>query len=352
MTRRKFFKILQIIKRTHINRDLLRYIGNKIYDNSLKLSKSNKVAYPSCVMLELTNLCHNKCVICPRQYSYGEAMDKGCMNLENAKKIINEIYPYLDSIGLTGLGETFLYPHLAEIASYIKSKKKSIVISLSTNTNVPGFIDKIKETLPYIDTLQVSIDGIEDVYEQIRVNAKFDEAIRNIKEILPLTLAHKVDLMFNVVISKENFHQMSNLIELTHQLGVRYINFNYLNLVSLTNTDVDYYRFFYTPQFETELNNALATAQRLKHIEVTGLNFRGSNGFKKCPFPWTHFYITWDGYMTPCCAKPFPKILNFGNVFTDGVLPTLNSDSFINFRKCWRKNASPQFCIKCQFIEL
>lgn len=30
-------------------------------------------------------------------------MDQGCMPLKKAKQIIDEIYPYLDSIGLTGL---------------------------------------------------------------------------------------------------------------------------------------------------------------------------------------------------------------------------------------------------------
>ena len=176
--------------------------------------------------------------------------------LEKAKKIVDEIYPYLDSIGLTGLGETFLYPHLTEIASYIKSKKNSIVVSLSTNANLPGFVEKVKRVLPYIDTIQVSIDGIGDVYEQIRVDAKFCDMVENIRSILPLTRQYNVDLMFNLVITKENYHQMGKLIKFADELGVSYLNFNYLNLASVTEIDVDYYKFYYSEEFEQALAEA------------------------------------------------------------------------------------------------
>lgn len=352
MTKRKLIKILQIAKRTRFNKDLLRYLLNKLNSFKLRLSGSNEVAYPTCIMLELTNLCNIQCITCPRQYAYGKAMDKGLMPLENAKKIIDEIYPYLDSIGLTGLGETLLYPQLSEIASYIKSKKRSVVVSLSTNANVPDFIDKIKGVLPYIDTIQVSTDGIGDVYELVRVKAKYNDLIENIKRLMPLAQQHSVDLMFNVVITKENYHQMAQLIKLADELGVSYLNFNYFNLASATDIDNDYYKFYYTKEFEQALAEAYSMANNHKSVEVTGLDFRGNTGFQKCPFPWSHYYITWNGWVVPCCSKPFPKIMNFGNVYNDGVMDVLNSTSFMKFREGWRRNIHPAFCNKCHFIDL
>ena len=111
-------------------------------------------------MLELTNHCNLHCTTCPREYAYGNQMDRGYMPPDKAKAIIDELSPYQDSIGLTGHGETLLYPHLAEVARYIKQKKASIVTSFSTNANMHGFIDKVKPVLPYIDTIQISVDGI------------------------------------------------------------------------------------------------------------------------------------------------------------------------------------------------
>lgn len=352
MKKRKLYKIFQIACRTRINYDLCRYLKNKVTKCKLRATRAVEVAYPSCIMLELTNLCNIRCTTCPRQYAYGHEMDKGFMPLENAKKIVDEVYPYLDSIGLTGLGETVLYPHLEEIASYIKSKKKSLVVSMSTNANVDGFEEKIKAVMPYIDTLQISIDGISDVYEKIRVGAKFDVLKTNLGRIVKFANECKVDLMFNMVITKENYFQMDKVIEFAHEMGVKYVNFNYFNLASVTDIDIDYYKFYRTKKFEKALAEAYEVSKNYKGIAVTSLDFRDNTGLDKCPFPWDHFYVTWDGWVVPCCSKPFPKLMNFGNVYSDGVLPVLNSEKYQQFRKNWIQNKYPQFCKKCHFIDL
>lgn len=353
MTRRKRNKLFQIACRTRVNHDLWLYLKNKVHKYKLHRVRSTEVAYPSSVMLELTNHCNLQCTICPRQYAYGHEMDKGYMPLENAKKIVDELYPCLDSIGLTGLGETFLYPHLEELALYIKSKKKSIVISLSTNANVAGFVENVAKVMPHVDTIQISIDGIDEVYEKIRVGAKFETLKTNLRQIADLAKGWKnVDLMFNMVIAKDNYHQMGQVIEFAHEIGVKCVNFTYLNLASLTDIDVDYYKFYRSLEFETALTEARLMMKKYSSVEVTGLDSRDNVGFDKCPFPWSHFYITWDGWVVPCCAKPFPKLMNFGNVHADGVMPVLNSDKFQQFRKNWMQNKYPRFCEKCHFIDL
>ena len=73
-------------------------------------------------------------------------------------------------------------------------------------------------------------------------------------------------------------------------------------------------------------------------------------GFITCPYPWKGFYITWDGFLVPCCAKPFPKEKNFGNVFKKGLLNCLNDKDFIEFRAMAKKNITPDFCKRCHFI--
>jgi MoaA/NifB/PqqE/SkfB family radical SAM enzyme len=82
-------------------------------------------------MLEVTNHCNLKCITCPREYLFGEQMDKGYMDFNELKKIVDDAYPYIDSIGLTGLAETFLYKNILEAADYIKNKEISF-ISLGT----------------------------------------------------------------------------------------------------------------------------------------------------------------------------------------------------------------------------
>ena len=352
MNKRKINKLSQIILNTKINFDLLKYILNKTKALWLKLIKSNISVYPSCIMIELTNHCNLKCCTCPREYSYGKNMDLGMMPTEKAKQIINETYPYLDSIGLTGLGETFLYPHLKEIASYVKSKKKSIITSLSTNANIPNFIEKVQDVLPYIDTIQVSIDGLHETYEKIRINANFNPFYENIKTIVPLAKQHNVDIVFNMVITKKNYTQMSDVIEFANKLGIKYIYLSYFNLSSVTDIGIEYYDFFYSDDFIKMVNKTNSVIKKYPDMEVLGLEKNDIAGFKNCKFPWSYFYISWDGYVVPCCTKPFPKILNFGNVFNSKFINIINSSAFQKFRKAWRTNKAPIFCNKCNILHL
>lgn len=350
MNKRKIRKAIKRIKHLPFNKYLLYYIFNKARHFYLRYTKSLKVAYPSTIMLELTNYCNLHCTTCPREYNYGKNMDKGHMKLEQAKKIIDELWPYLDSIGLTGMGETFMFQELEQVVDYIKSKNKGIIISVSTNAVLPGFIDKVAKLVNKIDTIQISIDGLDDVYEMIRVNASFKTLDKNLKLLKELCINTDTTLMLNMVVTKENYFQMPSLVKYASDIGIEFVDFTLFNLASVTDVDTDYYHFYQSEEFLRVVDELDNVAKNYKNVTLTNRNFKTKNGFRKCPFPWTHFYICWNGFVTPCCAKPFPKELNFGNAFNENVINILNSKSFQAFRKLWYKNETPDFCKKCHFI--
>jgi len=303
-------------------------------------------------MIEVTNHCKLKCITCPREYTYGEEMDKDYIGLNNLKKIINETYPYIDSIGLTGLGETFLYKDLEDAVNYIRQKSKGIIISASINAHLKNSPEIAERLINKIDTIQISIDGINDVYNRIRLNADFSFFLSNTRIIIESAENSQTDIMFNVVLVKENYKQMSDLINFTHDLRIRFLNFTPVNLVSTTLQDIFYYRLFSSDEFLKELKTAKKEAEKFPELEFTCHDFNSKSGFNNCHFPWSHFYITWDGYIPPCCAKPFPKVMNFGNVFEKRLIDCLNSTEFRKFRKLWYANLTPDFCNKCFVIDL
>jgi radical SAM protein with 4Fe4S-binding SPASM domain len=303
-------------------------------------------------MLELTNQCNLACTICPREYDYGKAMDKGQMNVEQSKSIIDELWPYLDSVGLTGMGETFLYKEIEEIVDFIKTKNKGIIISVSTNAVLPNFIEIVSKLINKIDTIQISIDGLESVYESIRINASFQKLDENLRLLSKMCRNTETDLMLNMVVTKENFHQMPLLIKYAEEIGINYMDFTLFNLASVTKIDHSYYEFFQSSDFLSVISKLKETINNTPKVKVTNRNFKTDNSFQKCPFPWTHFYICWNGFVPPCCAKPFPKELNFGNVFKNNVMCVLNSDSYKKFRTLWYDNKTPDFCNKCHFIDI
>lgn len=350
MNKRKLKKALKRIKYLPQGKYFFLYCFNKIKHFYFKYSQSTKVAFPSTVMLELTNHCNLHCITCPREYDYGKEMDKGSIDINQAKKIVDEVWPYLDSIGLTGMGETFLYKEIEQIVDYIKLKNKGIIISLSTNAMTPDFTGGVQKIIGKVDTIQVSIDGLDGVYEQIRKNASFEKVKKNLTYLTKRCIGTETTIMLNMVVTQENYHQMHELISFSENIGIQYINFTLFNLCAVTDIELDYYQFFKSKSFIDELKRVEDMKQKHTSVEVSNWDFQAKNEFKKCPFPWTHFYICWNGYVAPCCSKPFPKEQHFGNVFEKGVMECLNSKDFKMFRELWYKNQNPEFCNKCHFI--
>lgn len=348
MNKRKIEKAVYRLTHLPQGKDFFRYAGNKMETYRLRKAGALSVAYPSTLMLELTNRCNLACTTCPRVFDFGKAMDQGNMPKDQAMKIIDDVWPYLDSIGLTGMGETFIYNDVAEIASYIKSKNKGIVISVSTNAMLPDFLERVSKVVGIIDTIQISIDGLNEVYEQIRVNAKFATLDKNIKALAQMCKNTRTTLMLNMVVVKENYHQMPEVIEYAATTGVTYLDFSQFNLASVTNIDTSYYKFYKSDAFLAVLNKVEAMKGQTKDLSIT-INFKAGKGFKECPFPWSHFYVCWNGEMAPCCAKPFPKEKTFGNAFDSGLMDVLNNKAYFAFRKAWYANKTIDFCKKCHF---
>ena len=66
------------------------------------------------------------------------------------------------------------------------------------------------------------MDGIGEVYNQVRLRGDFNFFEANLKKIVELTNGTDTDVMLNVVIVKENYHQMSEMIEYAHANGIKY----------------------------------------------------------------------------------------------------------------------------------
>jgi len=349
MSTRKLKKAVKRLSKLPKNKYLFFYLKNKVVHFALKVSKSTKIAYPSTIMLELTNRCNLSCSTCAREYDYGKRMDLGTMDENQAKKIIDELWYYLDSVGLTGMGETFLYPNIKNIVDYIKSKNEGIIISVSTNAMISNFIEQVSSLVGLIDTIQVSIDGLGEVYESIRKRGKFELLQSNLETLVELCKNTQTTVMMNMVVTQENYYQMADLARFAQKMGIKYMDFTMFNLAAVTQIEKSYYDFYKSVEFLTALQTLKETQKQVSEVVVSYNNFDTNRSFQVCPFPWTHFYICWNGYLTPCCAKPFPKELHFGNVFGTSVMEVLNNEQYRSWRTLWFKNHTPDFCEKCHF---
>jgi len=352
LNRRRLKKIYDRLSHLPGGTNFFRYVRNKAYASYLRSTKSTKVAFPSSIMLEVTNHCNLGCITCPREYDFGKAMDKGSIQFEKMTRVIDEVAPYIDSIGVTGLGETMLYKKLEETLRYIKEKNKGIQTFISTNAHIPGAENYIERLAPYLDTIQISIDGLDKIYEAVRLKSDYSFFLTTAKKIAETGKRLNVAVMFNFVAVKENYKQMKDVVKLAAEIGIKNVNITPVNLSSITAWGTEYYELFYSEDFKNELEAAYTAAQDSGTVELSIWDIKTKNEFKKCHLPWNHFYISWDGFMTPCCAKPFPKELNFGNVFDTSLMECLNSEGYRRFREMWYRNETPDFCKKCHVVDL
>lgn len=323
------------------------YFGNAARHYRAAKRHSGTIPYPTSIILELTSCCNLSCITCARMYRFGETMERGHMDLASAECFFKKYNRYLDRLCLSGNGETLLYPSLGEFLEYCHRINNAIIFFLSSNLqhkDAPGIFKTIHK---HIDTFQVSIDGVDTVYETIRNNADYSLFTSNLEKVCAVSKNRAAQIKLNMVVFDKNFHQMKAVVEVAKQFGIAEVFFAKLNPVAI---DPSLYNaaLYRSPAFKAALDEAIFFA-KANNITLLYPQSLLDNDDTVCGYPWNSIFITWQGFIAPCCAKPFPKVMNFGNVFETDFLKCLNSQEFIEFRKgfCRSKGSRPAFCDGC-----
>ena len=150
--------------------------------NWTKYAKEKIVSdYPLLVDIELATICNLHCPMC---YTITEEfachVHRGVMDFELFKKIIDEIAGKVPAIRLSLRGEPTLNPNFIKCIHYAKQAGIKEVSSLTNgSTLTPEFMEKMM--LAGLDWLTVSIDGINEEYEKVRVPLKFADTVEKLK---------------------------------------------------------------------------------------------------------------------------------------------------------------------------
>lgn len=155
-----------------------------------KLQKTSD--YPLLVDIELSSICNLNCPMCYTiTDEFKQQVNTKRMDWDLFIKIINEIGGKVPAIRLSLRGEATLHPKFIEAIKYAKNHGIKEVSTLTHGG---------KLTLPYfkkiaeagIDWITISIDGVGDVYEDIRKPLKFDELLAKLKAIKQYKEQHKL----------------------------------------------------------------------------------------------------------------------------------------------------------------
>ncbi len=275
--------------------------------------------FPLIVIIEETNDCNLKCVMCPRTKMSREV---GYMDFGLYKKIIDECCEYKVSIlALHIFGEPLMHQSLCKMIKYAKSRGIRHV-SLSTNATLLNET-KSKEILDSgLDVMTISLDGSrKETYEKLRKGSNFDSVTNNIKKFLTLEkeLGLKKPLVkLQIIRMKETEHE----IELFEKHW--YSSANDIQVVAYDT-------------FAGQVEDRSVKADRYIRRRVP------------CRALWDQIAIYWDGNVPICCHDVEGNML-MGNVQHKSIKDVWNNQKFekVRQRHIDEEYSKLQLCADCK----
>jgi len=311
--------------------------------NYFKLAISYGISYilkkPICwgmpirISIEPTNICNLFCKECPTGMQILKR-EKGNIDIEIYKKIIDEIYSYLTSITLYFQGEPYLNKSLFKMISY--ANEKNIYTTTSTNAH---FLDNenIKKTFKSdLDEIIISIDGTnQEIYEYYRKGGNFNTVLQATKNIInekKTINIKKPTVIIQFLVFKTNEHQIADIKQLAESIGVDKLElksaqiYNFENNNNLIPTINKYSRY------KKNKSNVYTIKSKLKN---------------RCWRMWTNPVITISGDVIPCCFDKDAKYI-MGNVYNNTFKEIWQSKKYQNFRKkILKSRKNIEMCRNC-----
>lgn len=266
-------------------------------------NRSIKLPYlPVRLWVELTSCCNYRCVMCPNKDLRKE--DKGFMDFDLYRKIVDESKDFVFEINLAHRGESLMHPKLIEAISY--AGKNRIFTRLHTNGSL--LTDDISRKIiqSQLDRLSFSFDGYDrETYEKIRIGGNFDKTLNNIVHFLELKKEARSKKPITVM-EVINFDQ-KNKEEFLKAKKKFHNHFKNLPLDNIVFRDMHNW----AGQIEKE---------------------RVGKRFTVCPFPWNALIIFWDGAVLPCTQDFFGEYV-VGNITNSSLKEIWNGESMRHLRK-------------------
>ena len=236
--------------------------------------------FPLHLDIDPTNACNLKCTMCPRTH-YLDAENKywapdgriGFMDFDFYKMVIDQAASEgCYSIKLNYLGEPLLHPKVVGMVDYAARAGLEVMM----NTNATLLTSELSERLldAGLSDIFFSVDSpYKREYERIRVGAKFENVIENVK----------------------------GFIEAMNRSGKRHVQTR-VSMVLQSEGDTSKirrdYRNLFTDIGVAEIGFGLPTEMDVDYWEAHGK----VEGFT-CRDPYHRMFIYWDGKIGPCCGE-------------------------------------------------
>ena len=273
--------------------------------------------FPLYVLIEPVSTCNLRCTMCFQiDKTFTKKPFMGTMNMDFFKNIIDDCYKNgTKAITLASRGEPTLHPKLGEMLEYASGK----FYELKLNTNATKLNEKLIHNIlsSGVNELVYSVDESEkDKFEKLRVNANFEEVLKNIMKFKEIREKHYKDSKTTTRISGVLVGDNQDVKKIT-SFWEQYVD--HVVFVKCQN------------RWDTYNNNP-------------------DNEVSPCNYLWERMYIWFDGIANPCDVD-YKSYLKLGKLdYTNNSIRDLwHSNEFKELRKKHltkqRKSFNP--CDRC-----
>jgi len=314
---------------------------------------------PDMIIIEPTNRCNIRCIMCGRTYF---KTPQGDMDIKLYSKILDQIRIPL-GIFHFGLGEPLLHPDIVEMIRI--ARRKGMHPSIITNGTI--LTPEMSRDLirAGITSIGISLDApTKKGFEYVRPGAHFETVVRNIADLVriraelegekPLIWVLAVPMMTNI----RGFPELARMVK---ELGVDYFEVQRFELAcqpgetdkipgglveedpfSEENRDVTIEVFKELDEFSIRENFEIK-----KPPPLGNLLYRSPF---RCMMPYTYPVITWQGYLMPCFRFWDPREINMGSLCEKPFFTLWNGEPYRRFREALLSESPHPQCKSCRMF--
>ena len=181
--------------------------------------------YPSMLELELSNTCNLECVMCIGELSSSIRKNRERLPAiknaydDNFVQQLEEFIPHLKELRFNG-GEPFLINEVFKIFEKVEKLNPKLKIVIATNGTVVNY--KVKEWLSKLNIhINFSLDSLTpEIYETIRVNAKFDRVMEHFLFYREYAKQNNRTMCLMVNPMRNNWHEMPEFIRFVNKHNI------------------------------------------------------------------------------------------------------------------------------------
>jgi len=301
---------------------------------------------PRSIQIECTTRCNLKCEFCELSYWTEKPSD---LKLANMEKMVAHL-PDLKRLDLTGIGESLMNREFFKIVEFLKSRGVYVTLNDNFTLMTESVARRIVEL--GVDQIFLSLDGAtKETYEKIRAGANFEKVLQNARSLVRIKREMRKwqpEVKINAVVCSANYHELSGIVELAHEIGIGMVQFvNVMTFENTTSLDTQRVKREVTEKLEAARNRArqldvVVKAELFEKLPV-----------RQCDFPWKRNFVTYDGHVHPCCHttqtgdRKAQNLRSFGNLIDNSFDEIWNNEGYTTFREKMPEGILPSQCGNC-----